>query len=107
MTEGRHEVALLDPSGAELLGASTTAKLEDQIVVLRADVDLAASLRVRIFSACGSQAWNGCDFLFACSEAQPKKARNLWRRTPFMVTTTTIFLRTGVLGVSQYNYGQS
>ena len=48
MTEGRYEVALLDPSGAELLGASTTAKLEDQIVVLGADVDLGASLRVRI-----------------------------------------------------------
>jgi len=82
MTKGAYEVALLDPSGAELLGAKTTAKLDDQIVVLRADVYLAASLRVRISSACGNQAWNGCDFLFACSGgAQPKKARNLRRRT--------------------------
>jgi hypothetical protein len=56
MTEEAYEVALLDPSGAELLGASTMAKLEDQIVVLRADVDLVASLWVRISSACGSQA---------------------------------------------------
>jgi hypothetical protein len=74
MTEGAYEVALLDPSGAELLGASTTAKLEDQIVVLRADVDLAASLWARISSACGSQAWNGCDFLSACSAGHnPRK----------------------------------
>ena len=67
---GAYEVALLDPSGAELLGASTTAKLEDQIVDLKAEVDLAASLRVRISSACASEAWSGCDFLFACSEAR-------------------------------------
>ena len=55
-TERRYEVALLEPSGAELLGASTAAKLEDQIVVLGADVDLAASLWVSISSACGSSA---------------------------------------------------
>ncbi len=67
MTEGAYEVALLDPSGSELLGASTTAKLEDQIVVLGADIDLAASLWVSISPACGGQAWNGCDFLFARS----------------------------------------
>jgi hypothetical protein len=39
--EGAYDVALLDPSGAELFRASATAKLEDHIVVLRANVDLA------------------------------------------------------------------
>ena len=39
--EGAYDVALLDPSGSELLRTSATAKLEDHIVVLRADVDLA------------------------------------------------------------------
>ena len=81
MTKGVYEVALLDPSCAELLGASTTAKVEDQIVVLRADVDLAASLWVRISSSRGSHAWSVCDFLFGRSNAHPKKARNLWSRT--------------------------
>jgi hypothetical protein len=39
--EGAYDVALLNPSGAELFRTSATAKLEDHIVVLRADVDLA------------------------------------------------------------------
>jgi hypothetical protein len=39
--EGTYDVALLDPSGAELFRASATAKLEDHIVVLTANVDLA------------------------------------------------------------------
>ena len=39
--EGAYDVALLDPTGAELFRASATAKLEDHIVVLRANVDLA------------------------------------------------------------------
>jgi len=39
--EGAYDVALLNPSGAELLRRSATAKLEDHIVVLRADVELA------------------------------------------------------------------
>jgi len=39
--EGAYDVALLNPSGAELFRASATAKLEDHNVVLRADVDLA------------------------------------------------------------------
>ena len=39
--EGAYSVALLDPSGAELFRTSATAKLEDHIVVLRADVNLA------------------------------------------------------------------
>jgi len=39
--EGAYDVALLDPSGAELFRRSATAKLEDHIVVLRADVDFA------------------------------------------------------------------
>lgn len=39
--EGAYDVALLNPSGAELFRASATAKLEDHIVVLRAAVDLA------------------------------------------------------------------
>jgi hypothetical protein len=39
--EGAYEMALLDPSGAELFRTSSTAKLEDHIVVLRADVAFA------------------------------------------------------------------
>jgi hypothetical protein len=39
--EGAYDVALLNPNGAELFRTSATAKLEDHIVVLRADVDLA------------------------------------------------------------------
>jgi len=39
--EGPYDVALLNPNGAELFRTSGTAKLEDHIVVLRADVDLA------------------------------------------------------------------
>jgi len=91
MTEEAYEVALLDPSGAELLGANATAKLENQIMVLRADLDLAASLWVRIPSACGSQAWNGCDFLFACSEGTTQEGSESLAENAFMVTTTTMF----------------
>ena len=39
--EGAYDVALLNLSGAELFRVSATAKLEDHIVVLRANVDLA------------------------------------------------------------------
>jgi hypothetical protein len=39
--EGEYDIALLDPGGAEVFRASATAKLEDHIVVLRANVDLA------------------------------------------------------------------
>jgi len=39
--EGAYDVALLNPSGAELFRTSATAKLEDHIAVLRADVNLA------------------------------------------------------------------
>ena len=39
--EGAYDVALLNPNGAELFRTSAAAKLEDHIVVLRADVDLA------------------------------------------------------------------
>jgi hypothetical protein len=39
--EGAYDVVLLNPSGDELFRTSATAKLEDHIVVLRADVDLA------------------------------------------------------------------
>jgi hypothetical protein len=39
--ERAYEVALLNSTGAELLRTSGTARLEDHIVVLRADVDLA------------------------------------------------------------------
>jgi hypothetical protein len=91
MTEGAYEVALPDPSGAELLGASTTAKLEDQIVVLRDGLDLAVSLRVRISSAYGSQAWNGCDFLFARLWGTTQEGSESLAQNAFMVTTTTIF----------------
>lgn len=39
--EGAYDVALLSNSGAELFRTSATAKLEDHVVILRADVDLA------------------------------------------------------------------
>jgi len=39
--EGAYDVALLNASGAELFRTSATAKLEDHIVVLWVDVDLA------------------------------------------------------------------
>jgi hypothetical protein len=39
--EGAYDVALLNPSGAELFRTSATARLEDHIVVLRANLDLA------------------------------------------------------------------
>ncbi len=39
--EGAYDVALLNQSGAELFRTSATAKFEDHIVVLRADIDLA------------------------------------------------------------------
>ena len=39
--EGAYDVALLNSSGAELFRVSATAKLEDHIVVLRANIDLA------------------------------------------------------------------
>jgi hypothetical protein len=39
--EGPYDIALLDPNGAEFFRTSAMAKLEDHIVVLRADVDLA------------------------------------------------------------------
>jgi hypothetical protein len=39
--EGAYDVALLNPSGAELFRTSATARLEDHIVVLRANVDFA------------------------------------------------------------------
>ena len=38
--EGAYDVALINPNGAELFRTSATAKLEDHIVVLKADVDL-------------------------------------------------------------------
>jgi hypothetical protein len=40
-SEGVYDVALLNPSGTELFRTSATAKVENHIVVLRADVDLA------------------------------------------------------------------
>ena len=39
--EGAYDVALLNPSGAELFRMSATARLEDHIVVVRANVDVA------------------------------------------------------------------
>jgi hypothetical protein len=39
--EGAYDVALINPNGAELFRTSATAKLEDHIVVLRVDVNLA------------------------------------------------------------------
>jgi hypothetical protein len=93
MTEGALRGSAARSEWRQLLGASTAAKLEDQIVVRSADVDLAASLRVRISSACGSQAWNGCDFLFACSEGTTQEGSESLAENPFMVTTTTMFTK--------------
>jgi hypothetical protein len=87
MREEAYEIALLDPSRAELLGASTKAKLKNQIVVLRADVNLAA-LRVRISQACGSQTWNGCNFPFACSERTTQEGSEFLAENAF---TTRMF----------------
>ena len=39
--EGAYDVALINPNGAELFRTSATAKLEDHIVVLRVDINLA------------------------------------------------------------------
>ena len=39
--EGAYDVVLVNPSGTELFRTSARAKLEDHIVVLRANVDLA------------------------------------------------------------------
>ncbi len=39
--EGAYDVALINPNGAELFRTSAAAKLEDHIVVLRVDVNLA------------------------------------------------------------------
>jgi hypothetical protein len=47
--EGAYDVALLNESGAELFRTSATAKLEDHIVVLRADVDLTGVSRGSYF----------------------------------------------------------
>ena len=44
---------------------------------------------------------------YSRARAQPKKARNLWRRTRSWSQLRRCFLRTGVLGVSQYNIGNS
>lgn len=40
--EGSYDVALLNPNGDELFRTSAAAKLEDHVVVLRADVDVAS-----------------------------------------------------------------
>jgi hypothetical protein len=107
MTEEAYEVALLDPSGAELLGTSTTAKLEDQIVVLRADVDLAASLRVRISSAAAATIGMGAISYSRCSEGTTPRRLGISGGEYVHGHNDDDVLRTGVLGVSRYNCGQS
>jgi hypothetical protein len=47
--EGAYDVALLNASGAELFRTSATAKLEDHIVVLKSDIDLAGISRGSYF----------------------------------------------------------
>ena len=47
--EGAYDVALLNPSGAELFRTGATAKLEDHIVVLRTEVVLAGVSRGSYF----------------------------------------------------------
>jgi hypothetical protein len=39
--EGTYDVALLNPTGTEVFRTSATAKLQNHVVILRADVDLA------------------------------------------------------------------
>jgi hypothetical protein len=47
--EGPYDLVLANPSGTELFRASATAKLEDHIVVLRVEVDLAGISRGSYF----------------------------------------------------------
>jgi hypothetical protein len=47
--EGPYDVVLLNPSGTELFRASAAAELEDHIVVLRVEVDLARISRGSYF----------------------------------------------------------
>ena len=71
--EGAYDVALINPSGAEAFLVQVP-RLNSKIHCgPEGWPDLAGISPVRIFSACASQAWNGCDFLFACSEATSRQ----------------------------------
>jgi hypothetical protein len=62
------------------------------------------SLRVRISSACASEVWSGCDFLFACSEVTTQQCSESLAENIFVVMTSTTF-HESVWDFSQYNNG--
>src|ERR1017187_9902994 len=65
-----------------------------------------AFLQDRIFSVCASQAWNGCNFLFACSERTTQRCSESSTENASTFTTSTTFTN-GCLTFSQYNSGNS
>ena len=66
--EGTYDVALLDPSGTELFRTSATAKLEDHIVVLRANVDFAGISPGSYFLGVRQPGLEWTRFSIRCSE---------------------------------------
>src|SRR5271157_2991527 len=49
--EGAYEIGLLSETGAPVLGSSGTARLEDQVVILRLDLDVSRVQSGRYFLA--------------------------------------------------------
>src|SRR5947207_15996570 len=62
--------ALLGATGDEVLRATGTARLEDHVVVLRAEVDLSGCGGHRISSEFDKLGWSGRDFLSGYSERE-------------------------------------
>ena len=58
--EGAYDIAILSESGAQILGATGTAQLQDHIVSLRADVDVGGSSAGAVFS-CFAPTRSGMD----------------------------------------------
>jgi len=76
--EGAYDVALLNPSGAELFRTSATAKLEDHIVVLKAEVDLASVAPGSYFLALRQPGLEWMRFpIRVLLKPQPDNAQNL------------------------------
>ena len=59
--EGAYDIAILSESGAQILGATGTAQLQDHIVSLRADVDVGGFRQGCIFLRSANPVWNGPD----------------------------------------------